>query len=302
MDEIEGLVSICIPFFNSELFLSEAVESVLAQTYSDWELFLVDDGSTDRSTEIARAFAAQSTDRIHLLEHPEHRNCGLTCSRNLGIRHSSGQYLAFLDSDDVWLPNKLEHQVSRMKAHPEAGLAYGPSEYWYDWDVKGAEPQKNHIPPLAPGPKLYFPTALLTSSYPLGKYGAPCPSSFMLRRTAFDCVGGFNECFNPETHQLFEDMAFLAAVYLKVPVFVDDASLERYRRSSASMWHRAGGTTQEESARRYYFRWLREYLHQSGIVDPEIWRAVRRQGWMYWLPLPPSLTTLLRRIENRLSQ
>src|SRR3974390_1092217 len=103
MRETDDLVSISIPFYNSEDFLSEAIESVLAQTYSHWELFLVDDGSTDRSKDIAHSYAARFPEKITYLEHPNHRNCGLTCSRNLGVRNARGAFLAFLDSDDVWL-------------------------------------------------------------------------------------------------------------------------------------------------------------------------------------------------------
>src|ERR1700691_5509608 len=99
MDEVKGLVSVTIPFHNSEGFLCESIESVLAQTYVHWELFLVDDGSSDRSTRIANDYAARSPERVHYLQHPEHSNCGVTRTRNLGALHSRGEYLAFLDSD-----------------------------------------------------------------------------------------------------------------------------------------------------------------------------------------------------------
>jgi glycosyltransferase involved in cell wall biosynthesis len=302
MDEIEGLVSISIPFYNSEAFLSEAIESVLAQTYTRWELLLVDDGSADQSTEIARDYASRFKEKIHYLEHTDHRNCGLTCSRNLGARHSHGFYLAFLDSDDVWLPQKLENQVALMDAHPEAGLVYGLSEYWYSCEASGEEPHENHVPSLAPGGKLYFPPILLTNCYPVGNYGSPCPSSFLLRRSTFDRIGGFEECFNPKTHQMYEDIAFLAKVYLSVPVFVSECLWDRYRCHRTSMSHLVEGTSREEYARRYYFRWLRHYLLQHGVTNSDIWKTIRRKAWAYWLPLPASVTRLLRRIDNRLSR
>jgi glycosyltransferase involved in cell wall biosynthesis len=300
MDGIEGLVSILIPFYNSERFLSETIESVLAQTYTHWELLLVDDGSVDRSTEIARAYAAKSPDKIRYLEHAGHRNRGLTCTRNLGARNSHGEYLAFLDSDDVWLPQKLSEQVRAMEAHPEAGLVYGPSEFWYDWDVHRAPQQENDIPALATGDRLYLPPVLLTASYPFGKFGAPCPSSFFLRRTAFDQVKGFDESFNPNTHQIFEDTAFLSKIYLEIPVFVSGSCWDRYRCNPLSLWHSAKGTSREESARRFYFRWLRRYLREHHIADQDIWKAIRREAWMYSLPIPAFASKFLRRISNRL--
>jgi glycosyltransferase involved in cell wall biosynthesis len=302
MLEVKGLVSIIIPFCNSERFLTETIECVLSQTYPHWELFLVDDGSSDGGIGIARSYEARFPDKIHYLEHAEHRNYGLTCSRNHGARNSHGEFLASLDSDDIWLPHKLEEQVSIMASHPEAGLVYGHSEYWYDWEGNENEKQDNLVPPLAPGGKMYFPTYLLTNSYPLGPLGAPCPSSFLIRRSAFDCVAGFEECFNPKTHQVYEDSAFLTKIYLNVPVFVGESCWERYRCRPTSMSHSIGGTSREESARRYFFNWLREYLRQNHVTDPIIWKAIRKEAWMYLLPLPPSILLLLRRINNRLSR
>lgn len=302
MNQAKRLVSISIPFLNSESFLAEAIESVLHQTYSHWEMFLVDDGSTDGSTAIALEYAASAPSRIRYLEHPGHRNRGLPSSRNLGVRAGTGEYLAFLDSDDVWMPQKLEQQVSLMDAHPEAGLLYGLSEYWHDWDVNRKTKKDNEIPPLAPGGKLYYPPALLTSSYPLGTYGSPCPSSFMLRRTAFDQVGGFEECFNASTYQLYEDHAILAKIYLNAPVFVSDDCWDKYRCHPTSMGHRIEGTAREEAERRFYFRWLQEYLRQHAIRDPAIWMAVRREAWAYWLPLPARAARLLRRIGIKLAK
>jgi glycosyltransferase involved in cell wall biosynthesis len=301
MDEIKGLVSVSIPFYNHEDFLSEAIESVLAQTYTQWELFLVDDGSNDRSTRIAREFVQRWPEKICYLEHPGHQNRGLTHTRNLGAKRSQGEYLAFLDSDDVWFPHKLEHQVAMMNAHPEAALVYGRSEYWYEWGGNKSE-QKDHVPALAPGEMLYSPPALLATTYPFGTYGAPCPSSFLLRRKAFNSVGGFVGSFNPATYQLYEDIAFLTKVYINLPVFVSQRCSERYRCHPQSMWHSTKGTHYDELARRFYFRWLSEYLREHPITDPVTRRAIRRQTWMYSVPAPPFVTRLLRRIISRLSR
>src|ERR1700687_4623324 len=100
----KGLVSVVVAFYNAERFLAEAIDSVLAQTYPRWELLLVDDGSRDSGPEIAHEYAARNPGRIYCLAHPGHRNLGPCTARNLGVRHSTGQYIAVLDSDDVWLP------------------------------------------------------------------------------------------------------------------------------------------------------------------------------------------------------
>lgn len=302
MSEVKGLVSISVSFYNSERFLAESIESVLAQTYNRWELLLVDDGSTDSSTQIAKEYAIRLPERIRYLEHAGHRNRGLTCSRNLGARHSCGEYIAFLDSDDVWLPHKLDAQVALMDSQPEAGFVYGHSEYWYDWDENRTFKEANQVPSLAPAGKLYLPPILFKICEPIGNCGAPCPSSFLVRRAAFDRVGGSEESFNPDTYQSFEDKAFLTKMYLTVPTFVDGRCLDRYRCRSDSMWHSIRGTKIEELERRFYFRWVRRYLRQRGISDRELWKTIRRVAWAYWLPLPTAATRLIRRIQGRLSR
>src|ERR1017187_6705495 len=105
-------VSVVIPFLNAQRFLEEAIESVFSQTFRSWELLLVDDGSRDSGTSIARRYSGQHPDQVRYFEHHEHRNRGLPASRNLGIRHAKGHYIAPLDSDDVWLPDKLKQQVA----------------------------------------------------------------------------------------------------------------------------------------------------------------------------------------------
>jgi glycosyltransferase involved in cell wall biosynthesis len=299
---MKGLVSISIPFFNREDFLPEAIESVLAQSYSQWELFLVDDGSTDRSSEIARDFGARWPEKIFYLEHPEHRNLGVTRTRNLGAQRSRGEYLCFLDSDDVWFPQKLELQVAMMAMHPSAALVYGCSEYWYDWTGSDHKEDENHIPQLVPGDQLYFPPTLLGITYPFGTYGAPCPSSYLVRKSAFDAVEGFVEFFNPDTFQLYEDIAFLSKIYLYGPVFVSSLCMDRYRCHAGSIWHRTKGTYLEESERRHYFRWLRSYLDVHPVADPATRRAIRKQAWIYSVQSPPFATKLMRRIVNKLSR
>src|SRR3954449_4406587 len=105
------VVSVIIIFLNAEQFLREAVESVFGQLYDKWELLLVDDGSTDGSTQLARRYAAHPSGKVRYLEHAGHQNRGMSAARNLGIRHAGGEYIGFLDADDVWLPQKLQEQV-----------------------------------------------------------------------------------------------------------------------------------------------------------------------------------------------
>lgn len=300
MSGVRGLVSVSIPFYNRENFLAEAIESVLAQTYPRWELFLVDDGSTDRSTELARGYADRFPAQIRYLQHTGHANLGVTSSRNLGASASQGEYLAFLDSDDAWLSNKLSHQIAVMEAFPQAALCCSPSEYWYSWDTHGNKTARDEVVSLSPADQLYDPPSLFLKSYPFGKYGAPCPSSFLLRRRAFDLLGGFVQAFNPATFQLYEDTAFLSKLYLRFSVYITGLCTDRYRCHPDSIWFRTLGKLREEQERRFYFQWLRAYLCSQAVNDAAVWKALRRKAWMYRLPLHAWITRSLRRAENRL--
>lgn len=109
----KALVSIIMPMHNSEAYLTEAIDSVIAQTYTNWELIIIDDSSTDRSVEIAKEYANKDI-RISLHACPKHTGLPGT-PRNLGINYAKGQYIAFLDSDDIWLPEKLNQQLPFFK-------------------------------------------------------------------------------------------------------------------------------------------------------------------------------------------
>src|SRR3712207_4093497 len=121
----EPSVSVITIFLDEERFIEEAIESVLAQRYDNWELLLVDDGSTDGSTQIALRYAERYPEKVRYLEHPGHENRGRSATRNVGTSYARGEHIGFLDADDVWLPHKLQQQVEILNSHPEAGMVYG---------------------------------------------------------------------------------------------------------------------------------------------------------------------------------
>lgn len=106
-----GLVSIIMPMYNSARFVAQSIESVQAQTYPNWELLIVDDVSTDASVEVVEKYAKEDS-RIKLFSNPT--NCGAAEARNYALREAKGRWIAFLDSDDLWLPEKLAKQVPFM--------------------------------------------------------------------------------------------------------------------------------------------------------------------------------------------
>jgi glycosyltransferase involved in cell wall biosynthesis len=116
-------VSVVVPVYNVEQFVGKTIASVLAQTFNDFELLIIDDESPDRSIEICQAFDDPRIKIIH------QKNRGLAGARNTGIRHARGQYIALLDSDDLWLPQKLEEHVRHLDNSPQVGVSFSRSAF-----------------------------------------------------------------------------------------------------------------------------------------------------------------------------
>lgn len=121
----QTLISIIMPMHNSAAFVGEAIESVLAQSYSEWELIIVDDESTDASVSIVEAYA-QKDSRIRLFRNPKPIKMP-SAPRNMGLSMAKGRYIAFLDSDDMWLPEKLTQQIPLMQ-NPQVAIVYSNYE------------------------------------------------------------------------------------------------------------------------------------------------------------------------------
>ena len=273
-------VSVIIIFLNAERFIREAIDSVFAQSYSDWELLLVDDGSTDASTDIALDYAARYTERVRYLEHQHHENRGMSATRNLGIKAANGSFIAFLDADDVWLPHKLERQVEMMRGQPDAAMVYGLTPYWYSWTGRTSDQQKDFIPPLGVAPDtLVGPPTLLTRLLK-SEAPTPCPSDILLRREILDRTGLFEENFRG----MFEDQVFLSKVYINAPVFVAGERWFKYRQHTDSCVSTAGGAGDKYAAGLFFFDWLEKYLTAQGVADVEVWQALKNKRWRYSHP------------------
>ena len=120
------LVSIVMPVHNAERFLEEAIRSVMQQTYTNWELLVIDDNSTDGSMAVAVRLAAEDT-RIKIFRNPDPTGYPAT-PRNMAVELAKGRYIAFLDSDDVWLPGKLEHQLPFFSESEKIGVVFSNYE------------------------------------------------------------------------------------------------------------------------------------------------------------------------------
>jgi glycosyltransferase involved in cell wall biosynthesis/SAM-dependent methyltransferase len=272
------LVSAVLIFYNAEKFIQEAIESVFAQVYNNWELLLVDDGSTDASTQIARRHAEQCPDKVCYFEHAGHQNRGMSASRNLGIRHSRGEFIGFLDADDVWLPHKLEKQLAILNAHPEAAMVYGQIQWWYSWTGNSDDIQRDFVPPLnVPTDRLIQPPKMLVA---LLQRPSASTTSSLVRREMVERVGGFEESFRG----MYEDQAFAAKVYAQAAVFVVGGYSYRWRKHADSSSAVSVNTGQYGAARFNFLCWLKTYLSERNIQNRELQQALDEEFWEFRHP------------------
>lgn len=263
----QPIVSVIIPFLNGSHWLIEAIESVISQTYREWELILVDDGSKEEHSIIGREYAFKHPEKIIYADHPGHINMGVTISRNLGIGVSTGKYIAFLDSDDCWSPQKLQRQLELFSLHPDAAMICEASRFWYSWENFSLEDvivQVGSVPD-----KLYDPPELIYDLYPLGEGAPPCPTGIMIKREAFDRSGGFEESFTG-VNQLYEDQAFLFKIYLQEKVYVSGTANNLYRKRRGSLTESANDQRHYYKVREFFFKWVEKYLYKHNIKNSKI--------------------------------
>lgn len=267
------LVSCIIIFYNAQKFITEAIQSVLWQSYGNWELILVDDGSQDKSTEIAKNFCENDPDKIVYLEHSKHKNIGMSASRNLGIRYASGEFISFLDADDIWLPEKLSQQVEIMKKYPEAGMVYGYALLWYSWNEKQNEKKQDYFLDLSVKPNSLIQPPELFYILLQNKAQTPIPSCAMLRYSIFDKIDLFEEEFDG----MYEDQVFFAKVHLHFPVYIADECWIKYRQHHNSYSYK-------NKDQNYYIQrlpfltWLSSYLMNNGFEkNLNIMRAFQKE-------------------------
>jgi glycosyltransferase involved in cell wall biosynthesis len=155
----ESLASVVIPVYNGERFLGEAIGSVWAQSYRPLEIIVVDDGSTDGSARVAKSFSP--------VVYVHQANSGQAAARNHGVELARGELLAFLDADDVWLPDKLSWQMAALAADPNLDAVFGNAEQFLEPGTSGVLPPAFHVLP------------------------AQLPSAMLIRRERFQQVGGY---------------------------------------------------------------------------------------------------------------
>lgn len=244
----ESSVSVVIPAYNCAGFIREAIESVLAQDYGNRELVVVDDGSTDATSEVVRSFGSA----VRLIGQS---NRGPAAARNRGLAEARGDYVAFLDGDDVWLPGKLAEQMSYFRTHPETGVVFSGFGIWQprhdgsyppasEWEANGV---RDVIGPAYDG--YLYPDLLLDSVL--------CIITAVVSRNVFASVGAFDESL-----RVGEDYDFWIRASRQFQAHKVDRVYALYRMRPQSATRSAPRTVSSE-----YFV-VRRAIERFGVAGP----------------------------------
>lgn len=200
-------VSVIIPVYNGEKYISQTLESVFSQSFQDFEVIVINDGSTDRTDEILSAYGQRI---VYLLNN----HGGPASSRNRGLDVARGSHIAFLDADDLWHPAKLEKQVAFAEAHPEYGIVTTDAANFDETGVTAASTAAAHK---------FIPSGDVLEHLLFDNWvGTSCA---MVRRACFEKVGGFDE----ERFVWGEDWIMWMRVAAEYPVYFLDEVLVQYR-------------------------------------------------------------------------
>jgi glycosyltransferase involved in cell wall biosynthesis len=280
--QLKPLVSAIVPAYNAEPFIRETLHSILTQTYPNLEVLVVDDGSKDRTSKIIEESASNDS-RIKFFHQ---KNKGVAAARNLAIENSKGDYIAPIDADDVWYPEKIEKQVTRLEKYPAAGCAYTWSvsidekgkllDAGAQWDLEG---------------EVFQPLVLRNF---VGNASVP-----VFRRSALAEVGGYNEQLRAKNAQGCEDWELCLRVAEKFHFCVVQEYLFAYRCYSESM------SCNHEEMGRSYARVMDEIKKRHPEISRDIYRWSNGIFYLYLTnksnisgDLRSSLKWLLKAVEH----
>ncbi|MFW6195103.1 MAG: glycosyltransferase [Chloroflexota bacterium] len=221
-------VTVVIPAYNMGQFLGQTLESLAAQTFTDWEAVLVDDGSTDDTWQVFESFSELPIRALR------QENKGVAAARNKAIESSDSEFVAFLDADDVLLPDSLEARVSALRAHPDAGMVYGRSlivdGHGKHIGARGKRIREDilRIPPEQAVPRLLERNTITTSTV-------------MARRVCLESAGGFNEDMKASG----EDWHLFLRICAQHPLLYLPKFLAKYRTHPSNTTSISGGSARD---------------------------------------------------------
>jgi glycosyltransferase involved in cell wall biosynthesis len=238
-------ISIVMPAYNEERFIGEAIESVLAQTCSEFELIILNDGSNDRTLEIVQSYA-QRDSRVHVVSHS---NIGIVSTLNRGLALAANEWVVRMDADDVMMPNRLERQMAFVVEHPELAVA---SSWVKHIDSEGRIIAKNssHLITHEAVQELYMGNKLIGISHPAS----------ILRRSAVEAVGGYRSKF-----RITEDSdLWIRLLEAGHKILVQPEYLLKYRIHGGSV-----SVSRARFALRE-LRWLKDCMFRRRRGEPEL--------------------------------
>jgi glycosyltransferase involved in cell wall biosynthesis len=250
------LVSVIIPVYNGERYITETLNSVIGQTEHDWEIVAVNDGSSDRSRVLLEEAAKRDPDRIRVVSVS---NGGVSRARNTGVSAARGTYIAFLDQDDLWMPKKLECQIRQFRSDGTLGISFTNESIIND---AGSVVREKVLTFNSRRNRGYVFGHLVFDNF-------IAISSVMLTRELFFGIGGFDPRYS-----LAEDYDFLLKAVKKVPVDYIDEPLLLYREHSESGTHKKIDQITRESF---------SVLHSWRSRDPWFFRIHFFHYFLFWL-------------------
>jgi glycosyltransferase involved in cell wall biosynthesis len=266
MTSAHPLVSICIPTYNGERYLEEALRSAFEQTYTNAEIVISDDGSTDDTLNLIERFARRSPFPIHV---HHHKPSGIGANWNNCIRHSSGEYIKFLFQDDLLMPSCVEKMVAVAETDPDVGLVYCRRRILYDAEDQEHREWMQHFAILHTawaevevkegimyGRDLLGDPALWRT--PRNKVGEPV--AVMCRRSVFDTIGYFDE----RSHQVLDYLQWYRIMTRYKVAFIDEElAAFRLHGDQASNRNQAFKETERRLEKELMYRELGPYLHPA---------------------------------------
>ena len=287
------VVTVLIDTYNHERFIEDAIRSALDQDFprSQMEILVVDDGSTDRTPEIVRRFEPQ----VRLLRKA---NGGQASAINYGVAHSNGEFVAFLDGDDVWLPNKVSRVITEFQNHPEAVLVYHQFRFWDSRDGHEWETERNFVS-----------GEILADRHKLLGYWAAPTSSIVFRRSVLNrLVPVPEQCsFNHDTYLI------TAAIFLG-PIASFPDCLTKNRVHGKNLYFAGRDEPDRDTLRRRIqvrqasIKALRKWMYANApkSTRPEVRFLVRRwqlgqNGDIFLLEHPGRFRTFKHRVQENLT-
>lgn len=254
------LVSVIIPFYNSEEFLENAIKSVLNQSFQDWEMILCNDGAKDNSYSIAQKYVSSNPEKIKIVEHPGQVNLGTSATRNLGLKFATGEYVHFLDSDDFIMEHFYEKHVEHLLKHPGAAFSVSQVLRWHEWDIATANIKFDFIQNLYLENVESLGNLEILALYLKNEGLVPMPSTVLYRKQYVNAVDGWENAFRG----LYDDQVLLAKLLINnmKPIFLAEC-LCKYRQHKNSLCGSNSDLKSYFNYRTVFLAWMFDYV-QSG--------------------------------------